>query len=78
MLVLSRKPGESILIDLMEHIDPRTPVGALFAHGPIEVAVVSIQGLQVKVGIDANTGFRILRDELSGEGQPRKFASGNR
>ncbi len=32
MLVLARKPGESIIITLKEGIDPETPVGKLFGR----------------------------------------------
>lgn len=64
MLVLTRKPGESVMIDLMKDIDPRTPVRMLFARGAIEVTVIGVHGRQVKLGIDADMGFRILREEL--------------
>jgi len=63
MLILTRKPGTSILIDLAD-IDPSTPVGALFAGGPIEIVVTSIKEHQVRLGINANDGFLILRSEL--------------
>jgi sRNA-binding carbon storage regulator CsrA len=67
MLVLTRKPGQAIQIDLMEDLDPRTPVGELFAQGPIEIIVGGIRGDQVKLGINADKRFRILRDELCPE-----------
>ena len=41
MLVLTRRRGESILIDIPEDLDADTPVSALFANGPIEVRVMS-------------------------------------
>lgn len=64
MLVLARKRGETIRIDLMEGVDPQTPVGELFAAGAIEVTIASIKGTQVKIGIQAEQRFRVLRGEL--------------
>ncbi len=64
MLVLTRKPGQAVQIDLMEDLDPRTPVGDLFAQGPIEIVVTGIRGEQVKLGLTADPRFRILREEL--------------
>ncbi len=61
MLVLTRKPGQAIQIDLMEDLDPRTPVGELFATGPIEIIIGGIRGDQVKLGIHADKRFRIRR-----------------
>lgn len=63
MLMLNRKPGEAVMIDLVEGVDPRTPVGELFAAGPIEI-VVQRDGQHIKVGIRADARFLILRSEL--------------
>ncbi len=67
MLVLTRKPGQAIQIDLMEDLDPRTPVGELFGAGPIEIIIGGRRGDQVKLSIRADKRFRILRDELCPE-----------
>ncbi len=64
MLILTRKSGEAVHIDLMEDLDPRTPVGELFAQGPIEIVVTGVRGEQVKLGLTADPRFRILREEL--------------
>ena len=64
MLVLTRKPGEAVKLDLLKDIDPLTPIGALLARGPIEVVVLSVQGRQVKLGLRADARFLILREEL--------------
>ena len=64
MLFLTRTLGESVYIDLMEHIDPRTPVGDVFGRGPIELVITSIRGSEVKLGISADPVLRILRAEL--------------
>jgi len=67
MLVLTRKPGESILINLEEEVDPDIRAADLFAGGPIVVRIVNIAGGQAKVAIEADRRLVILRDELSEE-----------
>jgi len=64
MLILTRKPGQVVRIDLLENLDPQTPVGELFAQGPIRIMVTAIQGGQVKLGLSADPRFLILREEL--------------
>ena len=64
MLVLTRKPGQSLWIGLQEGVAPSMMVGELFAGGPIEVMVTKIQGGQVRLGISADRRFLILRDKL--------------
>jgi len=63
MLILTRKSGQVVIIDMMEDLDPKTPIGELFARGPIEVMVTDIQGTQVKLGFTADPRFLILRQE---------------
>ena len=65
MLVLSRKAGETIIIQPALGVDLSAPIGSLFTHGPIEVRVNHINQGQVKVGIMAHTNLTILRDELT-------------
>ena len=64
MLVLTRRPGESILIDIPEDLDPNTPVSSLFSGGPIEVRVLSHKASTVRIGIEAPMCLDILRSEL--------------
>lgn len=64
MLVLTRKPGQTVIVDLTEGIDPQTPVGELFAGGAIVIRVTDVVGAQVKLGFEADGRFRILREEL--------------
>jgi len=52
MLILTRRSGESLYIDISESVDPATPVGQLFADGPIEIEILQV-GEQAKLGIDA-------------------------
>ncbi len=52
-----------VIIDMMEDLDPKTPIGELFARGPIEVMVTDIHGAEVKLGFTADPRFLILREE---------------
>ncbi len=60
MLVLSRKPGQTICINGNE----------------IEVTVVEIEGNQVRLGIKAPTSVTILRAEIAGTKPPNSGQSG--
>ena len=51
ILVVTRRPGEAIVIEL--------PTGEL-----IEVVVLSIKGNQVKLGTDAPKHLPVMREEL--------------
>ena len=44
-----------------------TPIGRLFAEGPIEILVARVCGQRVSLGIAAHAGFLIYRTEV-GEG----------
>lgn len=55
------------MIQLKPDVDPQTPIGELFAGGPIEISILGRQGAQTRVGINADARFLILRDELEGE-----------
>ena len=63
MLILTRKPSQSLSIHPHPTLDPGTPVEQLFAGGPIQVQVIGVQGAQVRLGVAAPAGFCILRDE---------------
>ena len=51
MLVVTRRPGEAIVIEL--------PTGEL-----IEVVVLSVKGNRVKLGTDAPEHLPVVREEL--------------
>lgn len=53
MLIITRTVGETIRIELDPKIDPKTPVRALFAEGPIEVLVASVGDSEVRLGVTA-------------------------
>ena len=64
MLILTRKQGQSLTINPEPSIDPATPVARLFASGPIRVQVLGLHGPPVRLGVEADPGFCILREEL--------------
>ena len=67
MLVLKRKTGERIRIELDPTLDPATPVSELFNGSGIEIVVTHVSALCVKLGIQADARLVILRDELTSE-----------
>ena len=64
MLILTRKPSQSLSIHPHPTLDLGTLVEQLFAGGPIHVQVLGVQGLQVRLGVAAPIGLHILREEL--------------
>lgn len=64
MLILTRRPGESLSIRPVWQLDPSTPVEHLFHDGAIRIAITGVRGLQVRLGVAAHKSFHILRDEL--------------
>ena len=64
MLVLTRKPDESLIIEPAQGVDPTLTLAELFAAGPLVVKVLEINGHQVRLGIDAPAALAIVRDEL--------------
>lgn len=65
MLVLSRKEGQVVRINLAKGVAPSLTVGELFSAGPIEITVTRIAGGTVRLGIQADRRLTILRGELS-------------
>ena len=64
MLVLTRRPGESLMLELTVDSVANTALHAFFENGPIRIRVMSVQGAQVKIGIVVPRPVRILRAEL--------------
>jgi sRNA-binding carbon storage regulator CsrA len=63
MLVVSRRPDESILIKLAEGVDGDLRIKDLFANGPIEITLLGGNGRRVKVGIAAPPQLSIRRKD---------------
>lgn len=59
MLVLTRKPGETLLIEPYPETQGADPQG-WFAH-PIKIQVLRIQGNNVRIGIEASTTLQVSR-----------------
>ena len=64
MLVFGRRAGQGIRIDLAEGVGHATTAAELFSDGPIEIVVTSVNGLMVRVAIQADPRLKVLRSEL--------------
>lgn len=64
MLIITRKPGQCLTVDLLHPADAHLPAGELFASGPLEIVVARVEGARVQLGIRAHPRLRILREEL--------------
>ncbi len=53
MLLLSRKAGQSITLDLDESVDGETSLRDLLTAGCVEVHIVQVDGSRVELGIEA-------------------------
>ncbi len=62
-LVLTRRPGESFHLFLSSDADLDEVARKLASTG-IEVRINSLNGLQIKIGIDAPESIVVLREEL--------------
>jgi sRNA-binding carbon storage regulator CsrA len=69
MLILTRRPGESLRIEPDAAVPTEADPFGWFADGPIRVFINGVRHSQVRIGIEAPLAFRILRDELPA--QPR-------
>ena len=70
MLILTRRPGESLRIEPEFGPSAEADPFGWFAEGPIRVAVNGVRGSQVRIGIQAPAALRILREELSARPKP--------
>jgi|TARA_R110000765_G_scaffold204162_1_gene309191 carbon storage regulator CsrA len=61
MLILTRKPGQSLIISVP-------------GHDPVEVLVTSTSKGSVKLGIDADKAINVVRAELLPKTQPQEEA----
>lgn len=64
MLILTRRIGESLLVNLSESVDPDMTVGELFARGPVAITLLGAKGNQIRIGIGAPLEFNVVREEL--------------
>lgn len=66
MLILTRRIGETFIIEPAPGIDPDMTVRQLFEAGPLVVALLGTKGNQSRIGIDAPDALKVLRSELVG------------
>lgn len=64
MLILTRRPGESLIIEFSPEIHPSTTIGEIFGSGLIEIYLLNIHGNQASIGIAAPQVLTIRRNEL--------------
>ena len=64
MLILTRKPSQSLVVHPHPSLAPGIPVEEVFAEGSIEVQVLGVQDAQVRLGVVAPSGFCVVREEL--------------
>ena len=71
MLILTRKPCQSLSIQPHPILDPGTPVEQLFVGGPIQVQVLGVQGVKVAelfIAPGRTAAERVILALLEGEG----------
>jgi hypothetical protein len=66
MLILTRHPGQLIALQPCPTLHPDTPIGRVFADGPIEILVTRVRGQQVSLGVAAHESLLIYRGEKEG------------
>jgi len=70
MLVLTRRPGETLVIEPDADTVGSDPL--LWFDRPIEVMILRVDGNHVRIGIDAPASLRIWRGEKVGGGRGGK------
>jgi sRNA-binding carbon storage regulator CsrA len=65
MLILTRRPGDTVFIEPYPSTTDSN-VSALFSQ-PIEVRILRFEGNHVRIGIEAAEGLRIWRGERGGK-----------
>lgn len=74
MLILTRKPSESITITAQGEPATSKISGQLKDGTRIEITVLEVKGNQVKIGIQAPRSVTILRDELNQDERKKRLA----
>lgn len=65
MLFITREKGQIIVIGPAAHADPRTPIGEVFADGPIRILITQVNDSQTRLGIKAPLSLSVLREEIA-------------
>ena len=69
MLILTRRPGESLRIEPEGAVPTEADPFGWFADGPIRVSVTGVHHGQVRIGIQAPPALRILGQRWRGSDQ---------
>lgn len=64
MLIITRKAGQVICIELGPEADPATPIGDIFVEGAVEIIVAQVRGSYVRLGVSAPPALAIVRKEI--------------
>lgn len=64
MLILTRRVGETVIIEPSTGLDADLTVGELFKGGPIVLAICEINGQAARIGIEAPEELFIIRNEI--------------
>ena len=64
MLIFTRKPTQSLVVQPHPSLAIGTPVEEVFAEGSIQVQVLAVQESEVRLGVVAPSGFCVVREEL--------------
>lgn len=64
MLIITRKAGQVVYIELDSETDPATPIGDIFSEGAIEIVIAQVRGSYVRLGITAPLTLAIRRAEI--------------
>ena len=65
MLILTRRPGDTVFIE--PHPNANGSDTSAWFSRPIEVRILRVEGNHVCIGIEAADGLRIWRGERGGE-----------
>ena len=64
MLKLTRRIGESLVIEPSPDLHPDMTVRELFKAGPVVVTIRGQRGKQTRIGVDAPDWLSVIRSEL--------------
>lgn len=64
MLLLSRKNHQGLVIEPDASVPKDMKVSELFGEDGVRIKVIEVEQGVVKLGVDASSNFKILRDEL--------------
>ena len=64
MLILTRRVGETLVIEPSASLPSDMTVKELFASGPLIIKLMGMHSNQVRIGVQAHAQLSILRAEL--------------